>query len=72
MCSDILRVKIKKNPDKVVTIMADAREYLPIGTKIKLETGNIYEITGEPIGDAGDYVPAILLFRESCRRLNIG
>lgn len=28
--------------------------------------------TGEPIGDAGDYVPAILLFRESCRRLNIG
>ena len=27
--------------------------------------------TGEPIGEAGDYTPAILLFMESCKRLGI-
>lgn len=53
MCSDFQRVKIKKNPDKVVRMMADTREYLPAGTKIKLDTGNVYEITGAPVGCGG-------------------
>lgn len=53
MCSDFQRVKIKKNPDKVVRIMVDTREYLPAGTKIKLDTGNVYEITGAPVGCGG-------------------
>lgn len=45
--------KIKYIPDKVVLIMVDRREYLPFGTTLQLETGNIYEITGAPVGYGG-------------------
>ena len=31
----------------------------------------IHPFTGEPIGDAGEYAPAILLFMESCKRFRI-
>lgn len=33
--------------------MADGRAYLPVGTKLKLESGNIYKIIGEPLGRGG-------------------
>lgn len=53
MFSDIAHDKIKYIPDKVVLIMVDRREYLPFGTTLQLETGNIYEITGAPVGYGG-------------------
>lgn len=33
--------------------MTDGREPLPVGTRLELEQGSIYEITGEPIGCGG-------------------
>lgn len=43
--------------------MLDGRKYLPVGTRLELENGGLYEITGEPIGFGGGSIiyPAKLL-----------
>ncbi len=45
--------------------MGDTRTFLPPGTKIQLDSGSLYEITGAPIGSGGSGIlyPADRLFR---------